>query len=287
MSVQQKLPSDMREVWFKNVAQFLSVRTLSSKFWNEMNDRQLETIRYVISNSQQHDSVTGMQNSEFYSDSQIEKNIALKASDLLQLAIPVKVIFGSILDSLVVELNATAKIREDEATITTIEVKSRRSLLVKLREKRNMLLHNNYNDNSISRGTNGNNRSSDNINNEFNYSNCNNNSEDNSNNNNSKDTNSNNNDNNDNNTSRENYDHRRGESSKIKNHISSSDITTHINDTVRSSIICTSSAQILSLLDLLSDSEKRGLFTVVKFKNRYHHTKLNISMLYSIYYSYD
>jgi hypothetical protein len=47
-------------------------------------------------------------------------------------------------------------------------------------------------------------------------------------------------------------------------------MNTQINDTLRSSIICTSTAQILSLLVLLKDNEKRGLLTVVRVKNRYN-----------------
>jgi hypothetical protein len=205
MSTQQILQAQKREVWFTKVAEFLSVRTLLSQFWNDVNDRKLENTKYVICNLQD-ETLTRIQNNDFYDNSHIESEIALRASELLQLASPIKILFGVVLDRLMIDLNATATTLEDEATVTIIEIKSRRSLLVKLREKQNALLQKNYRDDDITAVNDGD--------------------------------------------------------------VSPSNMTTQINDTLRSSIICTSTAQIISLLDSLKDSESKGLFTVVRVKNR-------------------
>lgn len=205
MSTQQILEAQKREVWFTKVAEFLSVRTLLNHFWNDMNDRKLENTKYVICNLQDENLIR-IQNNDFYDNSHIESEIALRASELLQLASLIKILFGVVLDGLMIDLNATATTLEDEATVTVIEIKSRRSLLVKLREKQNALLQKNYCDEDITAINDGD--------------------------------------------------------------VSPSNMTTQINDTLRSSIICTSTAQIISLLDILKDSESKGLFTVVRVKNR-------------------
>jgi hypothetical protein len=268
MSCQQNLQAEKRVLWFTKIAEFLSVRTLFSNFWNDIDDGKLEDTKYVLSNLQDEIS-SSTQNDDFYSDSQIEDEIALRASELLQLASQIKHSFKAILDRLVIDLNATFEhkqrsantVSEDKAIVTIIEIKSRRSLLVKLREKRNLLLLKSYHDIDIMSLINGTRNCSDSRigmnSNPTEHKQTNN-----GNNNDIKDTN--------NNNTKTNYNESKDSSSY--NSVSPSNMTTQINDTLRSSIICTSTAQILGLLVLLKDNEKRGLLTVVRVKNRY---KLN------------
>jgi hypothetical protein len=266
MSCQQNFQAEKRDLWFTKVAEFLSIRALFSNFWNDLNDGKPEDTKYVISNLQDEIS-SSTQNNDFYSDSQIENEIALRASELLQLASQVKHSFEFILGRLVIDLNATSEnkhrseknVSEDKAIVTIIEIKSRRSLLVKLREKRNALLLKCYHDIDI-RSSNDGTRNCSNSNISMNSNHTDHNQTNDGNNNDIKDTNN-------NNSTKTNY--CESKDSSRYDSASPSNMTTQINDTLRSSIICTSTAQILRLLVLLKDNEKRGLLTVVRVKNRY------------------